>query len=154
MNTVRFMGWILGLVLATSSAAYAADTSTVVSQIEADAQQVRSDAQEIRRLLDTKSPDFAVIQQRMSALESKADALKKSIADFEAVGTSLTPSQQAAFARAKAATDTLRVLLANKAAALTDTSAASRRRKMLRDQADTIAKRAAIVYEEIGRVRG
>lgn len=156
MKTTRLTGWILGiaLVFAAPLAAQAADTSTVLAQIVADAQRVQTEAQDMRRLLDAKSPDYAVIQQRMSALESHAAALKKSIADFEAAGATLTPAQRVAFDRAKNATGTMNALLANKAATLADASAATRNRKVLREQANSIAKRAEIVHEQITRLRG
>jgi hypothetical protein len=154
MKTTLLSAAILGLVLASPLAARAADTSEVLARIVADAQRLRTEAQDMRRLLDAKTPDHAAIQQRVSALESNADALKKSIAEFEAAGTALTPTQRVAFDRAKTATGVMGALLANKAAIIADASATARNRKMLRDQADTIAKRAEIVHEQINRVRG
>jgi len=54
---------------------------------------------------------------------------------------------------ARAATDTLLVLLSNKATMLADTDGATRQRSLLRAKADGIAKRAGIIEKQMARLR-
>lgn len=155
MTTQRLTAFALGVLLAAAPlAAFGADTTTTLEQIVTDAGRVRSEAQEMRQLLRAKAPDFALVQQRLTTLDSHATALKRSLDAFEASGEAMTPMQRAAFDRARAATDTLHVLLSHKTTMLADTAVAMRNRGLLRAQADGIARRADMVQQHILRVRG
>lgn len=142
------MGLALGMLVSSASA----NTVATFDQIAAEAQKVRVEAQEVKQLLKAKKPDFALVQQRLDALETHAQALRQSMSAVDAAAA-MTPAQTAALERARAATDTLLVMLDNKATMLADAEAATRQRGLLRAKADGIAKRAGIVEKQMAQLR-
>lgn len=153
---MRFM--MLSVLAATLAAApapaAAADARSAFDQIIADAQRVRQEAQDVKQLLRSRDADQAVVLQRVSVLETHAQALKASISSLNAAEAGLTSTQLAAVERARAATDTLLILLQNKTAMLADAEQMERQRGLLRAKADGIVARAKMVEQEMARARG
>jgi hypothetical protein len=154
MRNLMMIGLALTVMLSAAPAAAAAtDTRATVDQIVSDAQKVRAEALDIKQLLRASQPDLEQVQQRLAALSTHADALKQAMDGFDVDGANLTAAQRAAFDRARAATDTLRVLLANKTTIIADAEAARKNRSLLRAKADGIAKRADIVQQQLTQLR-
>ena len=144
---------LIAMLSAAPAAAAATDTRATVDQIVSDAQKVRAEALDIKQLLRASQPDLEQVQQRLATLSVHADALKQAMDGFDVAGANLTAAQRAAFDRARAATDTLRVLLANKTTMMADAEAARKNRGLLRAKADGIAKRADIVEQQLTPLR-
>ena len=64
-----------------------------------------------------------------------------------------TPAQAAALERARAATGAMLALITNKARILADVDTAPANRRLLRDKADGVARRAALVESQMARLR-
>jgi hypothetical protein len=143
------MGVALGMMVSSASA----ETRATFDQIAADAQRVRVEAQEVRQLLRSGQPDFALVQQRLQTLERHAQALRQSMDGLDASAVETSDRHKAALERARAATETLLVILNNKATMLADTDSAARQRSLLRAKADGIAKRAGIVEKQMAQLR-
>ena len=142
------------LFTAAPLAALTTDTSAALEQIVTNAQRVRAEAQDIRQRLRAKAPDFTDVHQRMSTLQTHADTLKQSFSAFDVAGAQFTEPQKAAFERARGATDVMHVLLANKTNMLADAAENTRNRTSLGAQAESIAKRAEMVQQQVARIRG
>ncbi len=152
---MRFMMLsVLAAALAAAPAPAAAESRSAFDQIIADAQRVRQEAQDVKQLLRSRDADQAVVLQRVSVLETHAQALKASISGFNAAEAGLTSTQLAAVERARAATDTLLILLQNKTAMLADAEKMERQRSLLRAKADGIVARAKMVEQQMARARG
>jgi hypothetical protein len=152
---MRFM--MLTIVAATLAAApvpAAAESRSAFDQIIADAQRVRLEAQDVKQLLRSRDADQAVVLQRVSVLETHAQALKASIGSLDAAEAGLNSTQLAAVERARAATDTLLILLQNKTAMLADAEQMARQRSLLRAKAEGIVFRARLVEQQMARARG
>lgn len=155
MRILTIAGVILSVTLFTPLAAAATgNTNQVLEQIVTDAQNVRGEAREIKQLLRASQPDLALVHQRLAALSTHADALKQAIDGFDVASANLTSTQLAAFERMRVATDSLRALLANKAALLADGEGVGKNRSLLRAKAEGIAKRADIVEQQVTKLRG
>lgn len=152
MRTATMTLLTAGLLWAFAPAALAASGGSF-DQVVADAQTIRSEALAVKRLLKDKQADPAVIAQRMSTLEGRAKSLETGLGRLHADQT-LTPAQRAAVDRARAATETMAVILTNKLALLADADTAARQRGLLRGKADGIARRAQIVERQITAVTG
>jgi uncharacterized coiled-coil DUF342 family protein len=152
MRNLMMIGLALTVMLSAAPAA-ATDTRATVDQIVSDAQKVRAEALDIKQLLRASRPDLEQVQERLATLSTHADALKQAMDGFDVDGANLTAAQRAAFDRARAATDTLRVLLANKTTMIADAEAAMKNRGLLRAKADGIAKRADIVQQQLTQLR-
>jgi hypothetical protein len=150
---MRHLMMTMGVALGLMVSGAAADTRASFDQIAADAQRVRVEAQEVKQLLRAGKPDFALVQQRLQTLDTHAQALRQSMDGVDASAADLTAPRKAALDRARAATDTLMVLLSNKTTMLADTDNAARQRSLLRAKADGIAKRAGIVEKQMARLR-
>ena len=152
---MRFMMLtVLAATLAAAPAPAAAESRSAFDQIIADAQRVRQEAQDVKQLLRSRDADQAVELQRVSVLETHAQALKASIGSLNAAEAGLTSTQMAAVERARAATDTLLVLLQNKTAMLADAEQMARQRSLLRAKAEGIVARARMVEQQMARARG
>ena len=153
---MRFM--MLTVLAATLAAvpapAAAADARSAFDQIIADAQRVRQEAQDVKQLLRSRDADQAVVLQRVNVLETHAQALKASISSLNAAEAGLNSTQMAAVERARAATDTLIILLQNKTTMLADAEKMERQRGLLRAKADGIVSRARMVEQQMARARG
>lgn len=153
---MRFM--MLSVLAATLAAApapaAAADARPAFDQIIADAQRVRQEAQDVKQLLRSRDADQAVVLQRVSVLETHAQALKTSLATLNPADAGLNATQMAAVERARAATETLLILLQNKTALLADAEPLDRQRSLLRAKAQGIVARARMVEEQMARARG
>ncbi len=146
---------VLAATLAAVPApAAAADTRSAFDQIIADAQRVRQEAMDVKQLLRSRDAEQAVVLQRVSVLESHAQALKASISQLDAGEAGLNSTQLAAVERARAATETLLILLQNKTAMLADAETLARQRSLLRAKADGIVVRARLVEQQMARARG
>ncbi len=153
-NTLMLTSLVLGFAISGAPAMAAGpDLGTAVEQVITEASRVSTEAQEIRQLLRSGRPDVELVRQRVAALETHAASLKEAIATADAAGTTLTPVQAEALARARRASDTLRVLLANKASMLQDGESVRKNRGLLRAKAEGIARRADIVRQQMGQVR-
>ncbi|MGE0460857.1 MAG: hypothetical protein AB7Q16_05770 [Vicinamibacterales bacterium] len=151
-TTVMTTAFVLGIALAAAPAP-AADLGPAIEQVAAHAARVSADAREIRQLLRGGRPDFALVRERVATLEAQAGSLRDAIAAVDAARADLTSTQVAALDRARRASDTLLVLLANKAPMLQDAETVKKNRRLLRAKAEGIAKRADIVRQQIGQVR-
>lgn len=152
---MRFMMLsVLAATLAAAPAPAAAESRSAFDQIIADAQRVRQEALDVKQLLRSRDADQAVVLQRVSVLETHAQALKASISGLNAAEAGLTSTQLAAVERARAATDTLLILLQNKTAMLADADKMERQRGLLRAKADGIVARAKMVEQQMARARG
>lgn len=152
---MRFMMLtVLAATLAAAPAPAAAESRSAFDQIIADAQRVRQEAQDVKQLLRSRDADQAVVLQRVSVLETHAQALKASIGSLNAADAGLNSTQLAAVERARAATDTLLVLLQNKTAMLADAEQMARQRSLLRAKAEGIVARARMVEQQMARARG
>lgn len=151
---MRFM--MLSVLAATLAAvpAAAADARLAFDQILADAQRVRQEAQDVKQLLRSRTADQAVVLQRVSVLDTHAQALKASISALDASGAGLNATQRAAVERARGATETLLILLQNKTALLADAAQMDRQRGLLRAKAEGIVARARLVEQQMSRARG
>lgn len=145
---------VLAATLAAVPAPAAADTRSAFDQIIADAQRVRQEALDVKQLLRSRDAEQAVVLQRVSVLESHAQALKASISQLDAGEAGLNSTQLAAVERARAATETLLILLQNKTAMLADAETLARQRSLLRAKADGIVVRARLVEQQMARARG
>lgn len=152
---MRFMMLsILAATLAAAPVPAAAASRSAFDQIIADAQRVRQEAQDVKQLLRSRDADQAVVLQRVSVLETHAQALKASISSLNAAEAGLTSTQLAAVERARAATDTLLILLQNKTTMLADAETLERQRRLLRAKAEGIVARAKMVEQQMARARG
>lgn len=142
----------LGVTLSATSGAFA--STEALDRLATQAQSVRREAEDVRRLLSDRKTDLSVVTQRVTVLESHAQALKDAMAAASSSDTPQTAADQGSWQQARAATDTLLALLANKSQLLADTARAQRERGLLRAKADGIAKRAAMVERHVTRVRG
>ncbi|MBL8136284.1 MAG: hypothetical protein JNL48_06660 [Acidobacteria bacterium] len=152
---MRFMMLsILAATLAAIPAPAAADARSAFDQVIADAQRVREEAQDVKQLLRSRDAGQAVVLQRVSVLETHALALKASISQLDAGEAGLTSTQLAAVERARAASETLLILLQNKTALLADAGKLERQRGLLRAKAEGIVARARLVEQQMARARG
>jgi hypothetical protein len=152
---MRFMMLsVLAATLAAAPVPAAAESRSAFDQIIADAQRVRQEAQDVKQLLRSRDADQAIVLQRVSVLETHAQALKASIGSLNAAEAGLTSTQLAAVERARAATDTLLILLQNKTAMLADAEKLERQRGLLRAKAEGIVARAKMVEQQMTRARG
>ena len=152
---MRFMMLsVLAATLAAAPAPAAAEFRSAFDQIIADAQRVRQEAQDVKQLLRSRAADQAVVLQRVSVLDTHAQALKASISALEASGAGLNATQMAAVERARGATETLLILLQNKTALLADAAQMDRQRGLLRAKAEGIVARARLVEQQMSRARG
>ena len=152
---MRFMMLsVLAATLAAAPAPAAAEFRSAFDQIIADAQRVRQEAQDVKQLLRSRTADQAVVLQRVSVLDTHAQALKASISALDASGAGLNATQRAAVERARGATETLLILLQNKTALLADAAQMDRQRGLLRAKAEGIVARARLVEQQMSRARG
>lgn len=142
----------LGVTLSAASGAVA--NTAALDQLATQAQSVRREAEDVRRLLADRKTDLVVVMQRVAMLESHAQALKDAMAAASPSDTTQALAEQASWQRARAATDTLLIMLANKSQLLADAERARRERGLLRAKAAGIAQRAALVEAHVARVRG
>jgi ribosome-binding ATPase YchF (GTP1/OBG family) len=139
---------------ATLSIATGALASTeALDRIATHAQDVRREAENVRRLLNDRKADVTVVTERLAVLDTHAQALKDAM-EAAMTDATVTAVEPTSWARARAATDSLLAIVANKSRLLADTERADRDRGLLRAKADAIAKRAAMVEQHVSRARG
>lgn len=141
----------LGLIL-TVSASARADVPTAVDQLVAAAQIVRVDALEVRQMLGERDANLIAVLQQVDVLNARAAALMSAMAGPGVAATTLTPTQTAALERARSATGAMLALISNKAAILADVEKAPAKRRLLRDKADGVARRAALVEQQMAHL--
>jgi hypothetical protein len=152
MRTLMLTSLVLGSTLAAPPLALA-DPATY-GQVVLAAQKVREEAKEVKLLLRHRAADQAVLQQRLSIIESHAQSLKTAIGEVKVADAHLTSKQLEALERAKSAAETLLVLLNNKATIIADATKLEKQRGLLQAKADGIAQRALIVEKQMERLRG
>jgi hypothetical protein len=144
---------VVALALVTAPVA-AASADPAFDRVIADARNVRLEAAEVKQLLGNRAAHQAVVLQRLSVLAMHAAALDANLDAIDPTVTPLTLAEGAALERARAATDTLLVLLENKTALIEDFDRMQRQRGLLRAKADAIVARARIVEQQIGLLLG
>lgn len=142
----------LSLVLTVPSSARA-DVPTAVDHLVAAAQIVRVDALEVRQMLGERDANLIAVLQQVDVLNARATALMSAMTGPGITATTLTSRQSAALERARAVTGAMLALITNKAAILSDVDSAPAKRRLLRDKADGVARRAALIEQQMARLR-
>lgn len=150
MRSLLLASLTTGLFLSAALPA-TANTPAAFDRVIADADNIRREAREVREMLRDRRTSLAAVNDRVHMIDTRAQALKASVAEFDATG--LSAAQVTALDRARSATDTLLALLNNKTTLLADAASAERQRGLLRAKAEGIAKRAEIVGQEMARLR-
>lgn len=142
----------LSLVL-TLPASARADEPTAVDHLVAAAQIVRVDALEVRQMLGERDASLIAVLQQVDVLNARATALMSAMTGPAMTAATLTPVQTDALERARAATGAMLALITNKAVILSDVDSAPAKRRLLRDKADGVARRAALIEQQMARLR-
>lgn len=140
------------LALFAASPAHA-DAPSPLDRAAAAAQILRVDALEVRQLLGDRDVNLVAVLQRVEVLRMRADALRDGVAGLRAAPE---PGRTVETTRTLGEVDliaqTLAALIDRKVALLVDLDEAATRRRQLRDKADGVHKRAALIDERIGRL--
>jgi len=142
----------LSLVLTVPSPARA-DAPTAVDHLVAAAQIVRVDALEVRQMLGERDANLIAVLQQVDVLNARATALLSAMRGPGVTAATLTPVQTETLERARAAAGAMLALITNKAAILSDVDGAPAKRRLLRDKADGVARRAALIEQQMARLR-
>lgn len=153
MKTLLMTCLAMGFVFTAASTA-AANTRETFDRILTSAESIRRDAQDVHQMLRDKKADLAAVAQRVTAIESQAQALNDALASVDRTDSSLTPAQVAAVDGARTIAMNLSALLKAKTALLNDAPRAAKERNLLRAKADGVAKRAAMLERHVAPLRG